>query len=613
MTEQKSLQQRLQNYRKFKNEIVEPVLEELWYLRVPAFTAVLSFIFFAVIDQTLEVYRVFALNPSSSIGHILLSFISIFILSLCIQQSGEALAHRRFKEPVLKKCLDPGDIKAYLKRERNKDNVNGKQIGNITQGFRTTWNGFFSVLCLICQDMKSQKSNLINEIEDETEDVSSGLSSSKKVWALLWLPRFFGFVPLFSLIFGLFRTLMAVGYGVSKSENMMTGFWYLIVVLVIITIFFVKKSFKFPLIGLLIVLIFASIKFLNHEISNEEQCITTLKIGCHLSHNIYLFFGILITVLLSWFQLFVITPGNEPRTEIKGKSIPNYFNFDDSTDLLFHRTVLLVLGCLFIFVPFYIFTIPQVINNESAILIITIIIIAHLSFQYTKSKPENNNDKNLLIWIIFLLISFAIILISEPSRAMNLAPNLGPIAVIALFLIMFITLSSVIFYVGYKTKFPFIKVLLMLALVFSFFDLNDNHRLRQMPESSTALLPLETEFENWLKSRDKDISDFASKNPKKSYPIYLVSAQGGGIYAAYHAASTLARLQDLCPAFAHHVFAISGVSGGSLGATVFSSLVKAMQSPSQPKYPQECPGNLIKELTSEDNNRGPLEKKHTNC
>ncbi|MHC5719087.1 MAG: hypothetical protein ACYTX0_45245, partial [Nostoc sp.] len=41
-----------------------------------------------------------------------------------------------------------------------------------------------------------------------------------------------------------------------------------------------------------------------------------------------------------------------------------------------------------------------------------------------------------------------------------------------------------------------------------------------------------------------------------------------------HAALTLSRLQDSFPAFASHVFAISGVSGGSLGTAVFSSLVK---------------------------------------
>jgi hypothetical protein len=55
-----------------------------------------------------------------------------------------------------------------------------------------------------------------------------------------------------------------------------------------------------------------------------------------------------------------------------------------------------------------------------------------------------------------------------------------------------------------------------------------------------------------------------------------VAAAGGGAYAAYYTAMFLARLQDRCPNFAQHTFAISGVSGGSLGATVFAALAKQM-------------------------------------
>jgi hypothetical protein len=56
-------------------------------------------------------------------------------------------------------------------------------------------------------------------------------------------------------------------------------------------------------------------------------------------------------------------------------------------------------------------------------------------------------------------------------------------------------------------------------------------------------------------------------------PVVLVAAEGGGLRAAYWAAVVMARLQDRQPRFARHVFAISGVSGGSLGAAVFASLV----------------------------------------
>ena len=53
----------------------------------------------------------------------------------------------------------------------------------------------------------------------------------------------------------------------------------------------------------------------------------------------------------------------------------------------------------------------------------------------------------------------------------------------------------------------------------------------------------------------------------------MVAAQGGGIYAATHALTFLSGLQDACPRFAQHMFAISSVSGGSIGSAMFAALI----------------------------------------
>src|SRR5262249_16779596 len=47
------------------------------------------------------------------------------------------------------------------------------------------------------------------------------------------------------------------------------------------------------------------------------------------------------------------------------------------------------------------------------------------------------------------------------------------------------------------------------------------------------------------------------------------------IYAATAAALFLAKMQDAAPDFSQHVFAISGVSGGAIGATVFEALAQS--------------------------------------
>jgi hypothetical protein len=87
---------------------------------------------------------------------------------------------------------------------------------------------------------------------------------------------------------------------------------------------------------------------------------------------------------------------------------------------------------------------------------------------------------------------------------------------------------------------------------------------RGVPEVSEA-------FAEWLGSREgykKAVLE------KKKYPVFVVSAQGGGQYAAYHTALFIARLYDRCPRLKDHVFAISGVSGGSVGAAVITEMLR---------------------------------------
>lgn len=183
------------------------------------------------------------------------------------------------------------------------------------------------------------------------------------------------------------------------------------------------------------------------------------------------------------------------------------------------------------------------------------------------------------------------------------------LSVIALFLTVFVFWGSLLFDYGYETGIPFIAIMLILAIVFSGLDWNDNHHLRELSSSEqTSKQPVEnsftdlkTSFEDWINSPSRKagiakINEF-NKNKqnkdKKYYPIYIVSAQGGGITTAYHAALTLSRLQDSFPDFASHVFAISGVSGGSFGTAVFSSLVKEEETekkaPSSAKSVKEAP------------------------
>lgn len=106
----------------------------------------------------------------------------------------------------------------------------------------------------------------------------------------------------------------------------------------------------------------------------------------------------------------------------------------------------------------------------------------------------------------------------------------------------------------------------LLAVVFS--ACNDNHEVRRI-DGVTAGAPAarktpEAYFNDWIEPRTPE----ARKDGP--YPVFFVAAAGGGIRAAYWSAIVLGRAADrVGPAvWRNHLFAISGVSGGSLGAAV---------------------------------------------
>lgn len=96
---------------------------------------------------------------------------------------------------------------------------------------------------------------------------------------------------------------------------------------------------------------------------------------------------------------------------------------------------------------------------------------------------------------------------------------------------------------------------------------------RNIPKLSDAFLA-------WLQARKPTIDAYRAKG--RVFPVFFASAQGGGMYAAYHPALALARLTDACPEFPQHLFGISSVSGGSLGAAVFAELLRTL--PKAPEY-----------------------------
>ena len=75
----------------------------------------------------------------------------------------------------------------------------------------------------------------------------------------------------------------------------------------------------------------------------------------------------------------------------------------------------------------------------------------------------------------------------------------------------------------------------------------------------------------WIEARRDEIE--AARKSDRKYRIFVASAQGGGLYAAWYAAAVFAKLQDRNPQFGRSLFAISAVSGGGLGSHLFTSMI----------------------------------------
>ena len=176
-----------------------------------------------------------------------------------------------------------------------------------------------------------------------------------------------------------------------------------------------------------------------------------------------------------------------------------------------------------------------------------------------------------LLATVFLIALLTASFVRTPDKPAQWLETFGVVALFTLCVVSFCVHISLL---TIKHRFPIFPLIFAAGVVIAWFNLNDNHHVRTLPRSTAKAAPppriaLADAFPDWLKER--------RPNPASTdaFPIFVVSAQGGGIYAAHNAATFLARMQDLCPAFRRHLFAVSSVSGGSVGAAVFAAALHA--------------------------------------
>ncbi len=171
--------------------------------------------------------------------------------------------------------------------------------------------------------------------------------------------------------------------------------------------------------------------------------------------------------------------------------------------------------------------------------------------------------------LVFLLLAFVLLGIFLASKVA--APQMvGPLGIIFLAASGWVAFGSIVLvYPTYRYRLPsLLLILLVLAALFSTW--NDNHQIRTLTDAqpTVARSSVVDHFSDWLDYRNSAIQARSG-----DYPVFIIAAEGGGIRAAYWPAAVLGALQNADSRFACHVFAISGVSGGSLGAAAFSALL----------------------------------------
>lgn len=190
-------------------------------------------------------------------------------------------------------------------------------------------------------------------------------------------------------------------------------------------------------------------------------------------------------------------------------------------------------------------------------------IILAISFGFAIFFRRWNSQINFGRWILIGSLMFVVtvhVLVRQDMVAFS--RQLGAVNLV------FIFLSLVALLVLCALKRPWIGLPILTLTIASFLlnDLSHDIERKNTGIGENVPPPLQATFQSWLLSRN-DLGDYLSA--KKPYPVILIAAEGGGGYAAAHAYVFLTKLQQRCPNFIQHTFALIGVSGGAVGNTRF--------------------------------------------
>jgi hypothetical protein len=213
-------------------------------------------------------------------------------------------------------------------------------------------------------------------------------------------------------------------------------------------------------------------------------------------------------------------------------------------------------------------------SAAGAVAFLVAVTIRRRLFRLSAAKDEIYGELGFLdlgratqMFLLLAVLVAAALFIVFAAAPLSAAPAFGSAAIVLIAAAGWIAAGSTLDFIGMRLRVPVFTALLALAIVFSLW--NDNHAVRTLDGGQAAARQdLRASLKSWLSHHEAKL-----KNPKQRVPLYLVNAEGGGIRAAYWTVTVLGEIQQRQPAFAEHLYSLSGVSGGSLGAAVFVALL----------------------------------------
>ncbi|MEZ4827164.1 MAG: hypothetical protein R3C61_12940 [Bacteroidia bacterium] len=193
---------------------------------------------------------------------------------------------------------------------------------------------------------------------------------------------------------------------------------------------------------------------------------------------------------------------------------------------------------------------------------------------------KHHNNISYPLATLAVLLSAVFVLINVfPS----LSQRMNPLVCANLAFVFYLTVLYLTRILGMRKR--IFTVLFLLTGIFVCAGVTNSFRHHEINYINKSYNPgkrltMEDYFRQWENQRREVIQNYLISHPNDSFPIVIVSAEGGGSRAAFWTSRVHGYLEQNIPGYyQNHLFALTGASGGSTGNSTFFAMKQGDVSP----------------------------------